>query len=91
MRRRRVAVLAATGTVGLTRVKALDDHPCFEEVTGRVSAGTVPGMRIVVGRVRRGLDDRSLRLTLLSHNAVRGAAGSAILTAELTQSRDLLG
>ena len=46
------------------------------------NAGTVPGMSVVVGRVRRGLDNRSLRLTLLSHNTVRGAAGNAILIAE---------
>ncbi len=91
MRKRRVAVLAATGTVGLTYVKTLEDHPCFEEVTGRASAWTVPGMSIVGGRVGRGLDDGSLRFTLLSHNAVREAAGSAILTAELMQSRGLFG
>lgn len=55
------------------------------------NAGSVPGMSVVVGRVRRGLDDRSLRLTLLSHNTVRGAAGSTILTAELMQSKGLIG
>ena len=54
------------------------------------NAGSVPGMSAVVGRVRRGLDDRSIRLTLLSHNTVRGAAGSTILTAELMQSKGLL-
>ncbi|MGD0329256.1 MAG: aspartate-semialdehyde dehydrogenase [Nitrososphaeria archaeon] len=46
-------------------------------------AGTVPGMSVVIGRVRRGLDSRSLQYTLLSHNTIRGAAGNAILTAEL--------
>ena len=46
-------------------------------------AGSVPGMSVVVGRVRPGLDDYSIRLTLLSHNTIRGAAGNAILTAEL--------
>ncbi|MGC8556105.1 MAG: aspartate-semialdehyde dehydrogenase [Conexivisphaera sp.] len=46
-------------------------------------AGSVPGMSAVVGRVRRGLDERSLRLTLLSHNTIRGAAGNAILIAEM--------
>ena len=55
------------------------------------NAGSVPGMSVVVGRVRRGLDERSLRLTLLSHNTVRGAAGSTILTAELMQSKGFLG
>jgi aspartate-semialdehyde dehydrogenase len=46
-------------------------------------AGSVPGMSVVVGRLRNGIDDRSLQLTLLSHNTIRGAAGNAILTAEL--------
>ena len=55
------------------------------------NAGSVPGMSVVVGRVRRGLDERSLRLTLLSHNTIRGAAGSTILTAELMQSKGLFG
>jgi aspartate-semialdehyde dehydrogenase len=53
-------------------------------------AGTVPGMSVVVGRIRGGLDSRSGRLTLLSHNTVRGAAGSTILTAELIHSKGLL-
>lgn len=53
-------------------------------------AGTVPGMSVVVGRIRRGLDSRSGRLTLLSHNTIRGAAGSTILTAELMLRKGLL-
>lgn len=53
-------------------------------------AGSVPGMSAVVGRVRRGLDRRSGRLTLLSHNTIRGAAGSTILTAELMFRKGLL-
>ena len=55
------------------------------------NAGSVPGMSVTVGRVRKGLDDRSLRMTILSHNTVRGAAGSTILTAELMQSKGMLG
>ncbi|MDG6898105.1 MAG: aspartate-semialdehyde dehydrogenase [Nitrososphaerota archaeon] len=54
------------------------------------NAGSVPGMSVVVGRVRRGLDERSGRLTLLSHNTVRGAAGSTILTAELMFRKGLI-
>lgn len=46
-------------------------------------SGSVPGMSVVVGRVRRGLDEYSLQFTVLSHNTIRGAAGNAILTAEL--------
>jgi aspartate-semialdehyde dehydrogenase len=48
-------------------------------------AGSVPGMAVTVGRVRSGIDERSLQLTLLSHNTIRGAAGTAILTAELIE------
>ncbi len=54
-------------------------------------AGSVPGMSAVVGRIRPGLDDRSGRLTILSHNTIRGAAGSTILTAELMYRKGLLG
>jgi aspartate-semialdehyde dehydrogenase len=53
-------------------------------------AGSVPGMSVVVGRIRKGLDPRSGRLTLLSHNTIRGAAGSTILTAELMYRKGLL-
>jgi aspartate-semialdehyde dehydrogenase len=41
------------------------------------------GMSTVVGRVRQGSDRRSLQYHLLTHNTIRGAAGGAILTAEL--------
>jgi len=54
------------------------------------NAGTVPGMSVVVGRIRRGLDSKSGRLALLSHNTIRGAAGSTILTAELMYRKGLL-
>lgn len=54
-------------------------------------AGTVPGMSVTVGRLRNGIDQRSLQLTLLSHNTIRGAAGTAILTAELMQREGYLG
>ncbi|HUI01840.1 MAG TPA: aspartate-semialdehyde dehydrogenase [Nitrososphaerales archaeon] len=54
-------------------------------------AGSVPGMSVVVGRVRRGIDERSIELTLLSHNTIRGAAGTAILTAELMEREGHLG
>lgn len=53
-------------------------------------AGTVPGMSVTVGRVRNGIDKRSLQLTLLSHNTIRGAAGDAILMAELMEREGYL-
>jgi aspartate-semialdehyde dehydrogenase len=54
-------------------------------------AGSVPGMSVVVGRIRQGPRADSIQLTLLSHNTVRGAAGTAILTAELMDRRGYLG
>ncbi len=54
-------------------------------------SGSVPGMSVVVGRVRRGIGSDSIQLTLLSHNTIRGAAGTAILTAELMQGKGYLG
>ncbi len=53
-------------------------------------AGTVPGMSVTVGRIRNGIDDKSIQLTLLSHNTIRGAAGTAILTAELMATKGFL-
>lgn len=54
-------------------------------------SGSVPGMSVVVGRVRRGIGGNSIQLTLLSHNTIRGAAGTAVLTAELMEKRGYLG
>jgi aspartate-semialdehyde dehydrogenase len=52
-----------------------------------VNAGA--GMAAVVGRVRE-CSLLDLKLTLLSHNLVRGAAGAALLNAELLASRGCL-
>lgn len=46
-------------------------------------AGTVPGMSVSVGRLRHGIDERSLQFVVLGHNTIRGAAGGAISLAEL--------
>lgn len=54
-------------------------------------AGSVPGMSVVVGRIRKGMDDHSLRYTLLSHNTIRGAAGNTILTVEMFYKEGWLG
>ena len=45
------------------------------------------GMSTVVGRLRQVQDKRTLQYHLLSHNTIRGAAGGAILTAELLVSK----
>ncbi|MDA4117831.1 MAG: aspartate-semialdehyde dehydrogenase [Thaumarchaeota archaeon] len=68
-------------------VRKEDDRP--QPRLDRMS-GSVPGMSVVVGRIRNGIDARSLQLTLLSHNTIRGAAGTAILTAELMASKGYL-
>jgi aspartate-semialdehyde dehydrogenase len=52
-----------------------------------VSAGA--GMAAVVGRVRE-CPLLDVKLTLLSHNLVRGAAGAALLNAELLAARGFL-
>ena len=52
-----------------------------------VNAGA--GMAAVVGRVRE-CSILDIKLTLLSHNLVRGAAGAALLNAELLASRGYL-
>ncbi|MEM0119876.1 MAG: aspartate-semialdehyde dehydrogenase [Thermoprotei archaeon] len=46
-------------------------------------AGSVPGMAVTVGRVRRGLNDKCVQYVHVSNNVIRGGAGGAILTAEL--------
>jgi aspartate-semialdehyde dehydrogenase len=66
------------------------DVPDRPQVKLDRNAGSVPGMSIVVGRIREGLDRRSARLTFLSHNLVRGAAGSTILAAELLERKGFL-
>lgn len=67
------------------------DEPDRPQVKLDRYAGSVPGMSVVVGRVRQGLDSKSIRLSFLSHNTIRGAAGSTILTAELMDRKGLLG
>ncbi len=47
------------------------------------------GMAVVVGRIRE-CPLQDVKLTLLSHNLVRGAAGAALLNAELLAARGLL-
>lgn len=56
----------------------------------RLDRDTGDGMSVVVGRVRP-CPVLSLRLEILSHNTLRGAAGAALLNAELLAARSLLG
>lgn len=48
------------------------------------------GMAVTVGRIRRGMDDKSIVLALLGHNTIRGAAGGSILNAELLVKEGLI-
>ena len=54
------------------------------------NAGSVPGMAVTVGRVRRGVDDHSINLCVLSHNTIRGAAGSSVLGAEVAIAKNFI-
>lgn len=53
-------------------------------------AGSVPGMSVTVGRVRKGLDTNSLWLHVLSHNTIRGGSGSSILLGELIVALNMI-
>ena len=55
----------------------------------RLDRDTGGGMSVVVGRVRP-CPVLTLRFVVLSHNTVRGAAGGALLNAELLAARGLL-
>ncbi|MCS6788449.1 MAG: aspartate-semialdehyde dehydrogenase [Aigarchaeota archaeon] len=59
------------------------DEPDRPQPRFDAEAGDVKGMPVFVGRLRRGSRERTLRFVSLSNNLVRGAAGIAILTAEL--------
>src|SRR4029077_6819406 len=80
------AELASLPTAGKNSVVVLDEpdrpQPCKDCNAGH-------GMAAVVGRVRESplLD---VKLTLLSHNLVRGAAGAALLNAELLAAQGFL-
>jgi aspartate-semialdehyde dehydrogenase len=64
---------------------AEDDRP-----QTRLDRGAGAGMGITIGRLR---EDRLLdwRFVCLSHNTIRGAAGGAVLTAELLKAEGRLG
>jgi len=61
-----------------------DDRP-----QPRLDRGLGAGMAAVVGRVRE-CPALGLRMEVLSHNTIRGAAGGTLLIAELLAARGLL-
>ncbi|MDK2384383.1 MAG: Asd/ArgC dimerization domain-containing protein, partial [Candidatus Korarchaeota archaeon] len=48
------------------------------------------GMSVVVGRIRKGANKHSLLFIVVGHNTVRGAAGQAILLAELLRAKTMI-
>jgi aspartate-semialdehyde dehydrogenase len=67
-------------------IQVLDDG---EPPRPRLHAGAGAGMTVTVGRIRR-CPVHHIRLVALVNNTVRGAAGAAILNAELMAARGLL-
>ena len=61
-------------------------QPAPDRPQPRLDAGLGNGMQVSVGRIRP-CPVLSLRLTALGHNTIRGAAGAAVLNAELLVAR----
>jgi aspartate-semialdehyde dehydrogenase len=78
--------LAALPTAVKNPVVVLDEP---DRPQPRKDSNTGNGMAAVVGRVRE-CPLLDVKLTLLSHNLVRGAAGAALLNAELLASQGFL-
>jgi aspartate-semialdehyde dehydrogenase len=53
-------------------------------------AGSVPGMAVTIGRIRRGILDNCVQFIEVSNNTMRGGAGGAVLTAELMAVEGLI-
>jgi aspartate-semialdehyde dehydrogenase len=56
----------------------------------RRDRGAEGGMAVTVGRLRLDADGRGLRLVVLGHNTVRGAAGQSVLNAEFAHVQGVL-
>ena len=56
----------------------------------RIDRDAGKGMSISVGRIREGMEEKSIRLVLLGHNTIRGAAGAALLNAELLVAKNMV-
>jgi aspartate-semialdehyde dehydrogenase len=78
--------LASLPTALKSPIVVLDEE---NRPQSRRDANTGNGMAAVVGRVRE-CPLLDVKLTLLSHNLVRGAAGAALLNAELLAARGFL-
>ncbi len=73
----------------IVRTEADRPQPRLDRMAGEPERAR--GMAAVVGRIRPDpAFPTGIRYTVLSHNTIRGAAGNAILTAELLRSGELL-
>ena len=85
-----VGLLGATGTVGQQFVSLLDRHPWLEltwiaardRPQPRLDVDAHGGMVVHAGRLRP-CPVLGWKVAALGHNTIRGAAGAAILNAEL--------
>lgn len=65
-------------------------HEAPDRPQPRLDRDAEGGMAVSVGRLRLSADGRDLRLVVLGHNTVRGAAGQSVLNAEFALVRGLL-
>ncbi len=84
-----------TGEEDVRRLPSAVAHPVEvrrepDRPQPRLDRDAAGGMAVVVGRVRR-CPVLGLKFELLSHNAVRGAAGGTLLAAELLVERGFVG
>jgi aspartate-semialdehyde dehydrogenase len=61
-------------------------QPCFDVWNGEPDRAK--GMAVTIGRIR--VEGKILKLFLLVHNTVRGAAGNCILNAEYALKKNLI-
>lgn len=89
------AALAEFGADAVRALPSAPDHPILvrpeiDRPQPRLDADRGDGMVTSVGQIRP-CPVLDARFTILGHNTVRGAAGGAILNAELARARGVLG
>ncbi|HSR42845.1 MAG TPA: Asd/ArgC dimerization domain-containing protein, partial [Longimicrobiales bacterium] len=70
--------------------RLLEVLPGEDRPQPRLDRGRGGGMTVTVGRIRS-CPVLGVKLSVLSHNLLRGAAGAAVLNAELCRARGLVG
>ena len=84
-----------TGAAQKLKLPSAPPHPVFYDAAvdrpqPRLDAGRGAGMSATVGKLRP-CSVLDWKFTVLSHNTIRGAAGAAVLNAELLKSQGYLG